>query len=59
MEHFVKDMGIALKEAGVMKLELPGLKMAKELYDGLVEMKHERSGTQALYLYLRTFAENT
>ena len=58
VEHFVKDMGIALKEADSMGIRLPGLSMAKELYDGLVKDGHHRSGTQALYLHLKRFSEN-
>ena len=34
-EHFIKDMGIALAEAQRMELDLPGLALAKRLYDGL------------------------
>ncbi|RLN88007.1 hypothetical protein BBJ28_00003870 [Nothophytophthora sp. Chile5] len=32
VEHFVKDMGIALKEAERMNLSLPGLSLAHQLY---------------------------
>ena len=51
MEHFIKDMGIALAEAARMGLELPGLAQAKKLYDQLIAQGHGRSGTQALYKY--------
>ena len=51
MEHFIKDMGIALAEAARMGLELPGLAQAKKLYDQLMAQGHGRSGTQALYKY--------
>jgi 3-hydroxyisobutyrate dehydrogenase len=50
VEHFVKDMEIALREAERMKLELPGLALAKQLYERLVALGHARSGTQALVL---------
>ncbi len=49
MEHFIKDMGIALAEAARMGLELPGLAQAKRLYDGLQAEGHGRSGIQALF----------
>ena len=52
VEHFVKDMGIALEECMRMNIELPGLKLASELYGKLVEMGHGRDGTQALILAL-------
>jgi 3-hydroxyisobutyrate dehydrogenase len=52
VEHFVKDMAIALREAERMQLELPGLALAKRLYERLVALGHARSGTQALVLAL-------
>lgn len=52
VEHFVKDLGIALQEAELMKLNLPGTALAKELYGKLVEMGKSTKGTQALYLAL-------
>jgi 3-hydroxyisobutyrate dehydrogenase len=48
-EHFVKDMGIALQEAQRMHLDLPGLALAKRLYDELVAGGHGRDGTQVLF----------
>jgi len=50
VEHFVKDLGIALAEAEQMNLKLPGTSMAKELYETLIEMGLSTKGTQALYL---------
>ena len=52
VEHFVKDMGIALAEADRMQLKLPGLALARELYTSLVEDGQSKSGTQALLLEL-------
>ena len=52
VEHFVKDMGIALAEAERMQLQLPGLALARDLYTSLAEHGHSRSGTQALLLEL-------
>ena len=54
VEHFIKDMGIALTEAKKMGIELPGLNLSYNLYKKLDdEMKMGRKGTQALYLGLR------
>lgn len=48
IEHFVKDMGIALEEAERMELELPGLKLVYSLYEKLNESGYSKNGTQAL-----------
>lgn len=48
VKHFIKDMKIALQEAKAMNLHLPGLKLAKELYNELAEMGYEEDGTQSL-----------
>jgi 3-hydroxyisobutyrate dehydrogenase len=50
IEHFVKDMTIALQEAQQMGLELGGLELAHGLYQRLAESGHSRLGTQALML---------
>lgn len=52
VEHFIKDMDIALAEAERMELKLPGLKLARELYGRLAERGHSRDGTHALMLAL-------
>ena len=52
VEHFIKDMGIALEEAQRMQISLPGLALAKQLYVALAAQGHQRSGTQALQLAL-------
>ncbi len=52
VEHFIKDMGIALAEAQRMNLSLPGLAMAHQLYIALKALGHGRDGTQALLLAL-------
>jgi 3-hydroxyisobutyrate dehydrogenase len=51
IKHFIKDMKIALAEAERMDLPVPGLSLAKSLYEQLVEMGEENSGTHALYKY--------
>ncbi len=57
VEHFVKDMEIALREAERMKLALSGLALAKQLYERLVALGHARSGTQALVLALAEMSD--
>ena len=52
VEHFIKDMGIALAEAERMKLSLPALALAHQLYAALRDQGHGRDGTQALELSL-------
>src|SRR5438094_2200395 len=50
VEHFIKDMGIALAEAEKMNLCLPGLALAKQLYKSVRALGYGRKGTQALML---------
>jgi 3-hydroxyisobutyrate dehydrogenase len=52
VEHFVKDLGLALVEAERMELCLPGLALAQQLYIALAAQGHRHSGTQALQLAL-------
>ncbi|MBA62678.1 MAG: oxidoreductase [Planctomycetaceae bacterium] len=52
VEHFIKDMGIAIDEANKMGLCLPGLALSKQLYEGLRSQGHGRDGTHALQLAL-------
>jgi 3-hydroxyisobutyrate dehydrogenase len=52
VEHFIKDMGIALAEAERMHLCLPGLALAKQLYEAVRAQGFGRKGTQALMLAL-------
>ena len=52
VEHFIKDMGIALAEAERMDLVLPGLSLVRELYVAAMAQGHGRKGTQALILAL-------
>lgn len=52
VEHFIKDMGIALDEAKRMGICLPGLALAHQLYISLKAQGHGRDGTHALELAL-------
>ncbi len=49
VKHILKDMRIALESAAEMKLDLPGLAVAKQLYDRVAAKGWEEDGTQALY----------
>ncbi|MES5056392.1 NAD(P)-dependent oxidoreductase [Bacillus velezensis] len=49
VKHFIKDMGIALEEAELMGEEMPGLALAKSLYDKISAQGEENSGTQSIY----------
>ncbi|MGB5677756.1 MAG: NAD(P)-dependent oxidoreductase [Gammaproteobacteria bacterium] len=53
VDHFVKDLGIALQEAEQMGLSLPGLELATVLYKKVQEIGHGQSGTQALVHAIR------
>jgi len=52
VDHFVKDMGIALDEAKRMNLKLEGLEVVRRLYQKTQAMGHGRKGTHALFLAL-------
>ena len=54
VEHFIKDLSIALKESQRMGLKMPGLALAAQLYGELRASGHGRSGTQALLLALES-----
>lgn len=49
VEHFLKDLGIALEEAQNANLNLPALELASKLYKQLVEQGYARNGTQVIY----------
>jgi 3-hydroxyisobutyrate dehydrogenase len=52
VEHFVKDMEIALEEARRMNLSMPGLALVHQLYKALEAQGHGKKGTQGLMLAL-------
>jgi 3-hydroxyisobutyrate dehydrogenase len=52
VEHFIKDMGIALDEAKKMGIALPGLALVHQLYVAVKAQGYGRKGTQALMLAL-------
>ena len=49
IKHFVKDMGIALSEANLMNLSLPGLALVYQFYKAAMAVGLEDLGTQGLY----------
>jgi 3-hydroxyisobutyrate dehydrogenase len=57
VEHFLKDMEIALAEARRLDLALPGLALAHELYLALRAQGGGRKGTQALVLALARLSD--
>src|SRR5436190_3166118 len=56
VEHFIKDMKIALDEAERMNLALPGLALAKQLYEAVRAQGYSRKGTHALMLALESMS---
>jgi 3-hydroxyisobutyrate dehydrogenase len=59
VEHFIKDMGIALDEAKRMGLCLPGLALAHQLYLAVQAQGFGRKGTHALMLALEKISNFT
>jgi len=58
VEHFIKDMGIALQEAEAVGLSLPGLALVHNLYLEVKAQGHGRLGTHALMLALKALNED-
>jgi 3-hydroxyisobutyrate dehydrogenase len=56
VEHFLKDMGIALAEARRLQLSLPGLALAEQLYRAVEAQGYARKGTHALMLALSSLS---
>ncbi len=56
VEHFIKDMGLALAESKRMGLSMPGLALAQQLYIALQSQGHGRAGTHALLLALSSLS---
>jgi 3-hydroxyisobutyrate dehydrogenase len=52
IDHFLKDLGIALAEASAMGLDLPGTTLAEELYQAAREQGYGQKGTHALIVAL-------
>ena len=56
VEHFIKDMGIALEEAERMELSLPSLALTKQLYLAIKAEGQGKKGTQVLVKALEALA---
>jgi 3-hydroxyisobutyrate dehydrogenase len=56
VEHFIKDMGIALEESKKMGIVMPGLALANQLYLAVQAEGFGRKGTHALMLALEHIA---
>ncbi|MFW5842322.1 MAG: NAD(P)-dependent oxidoreductase [Spirochaetota bacterium] len=52
IRHFVKDMGIVLREAEAMNLALPGLSLVNQFYLSAMALGWENLGHQGLYRIL-------
>lgn len=59
VRHFLKDIRIALAEAEQMGLRLPGLALAEQLYQDLVDQGGAMLGTQALHRVLEAASPPT
>ncbi len=59
VEHFIKDMGIALDEAKRMNLFLPGLSLVHQLYVSLKALGYGKYGTHSLILALDRLSGST
>jgi len=56
VEHFIKDMGIALDECRRMGLSVPGLALGHQLYEVVKAQGYGRNGTHALQLALASMS---
>jgi 3-hydroxyisobutyrate dehydrogenase len=56
VRHFLKDIRIAIAESERLGIATPGLRLARELYEKVVEMGGESLGTQAIYKALEAMS---
>ena len=56
VDHFIKDMGIALEEAEKMELPLPSLALTKQLYLAIKAQGMGKKGTQVLVKAIEALA---
>jgi len=57
VDHFIKDMEIALEESRNMNLSMPGLALVHQLYKALQAQGHGKKGTQGLMLALERMSD--
>jgi len=55
VEHFVKDLGIALEESKRMNISLPGTALVQQFYMAMIAQGGGRNGTQGLLEVLERF----
>lgn len=56
VDHFIKDMTIAVEEADAMGLSLPSLALTRELYKAVKAQGHGKDGTQVLVKALESLS---
>jgi len=56
VDHFIKDMGIALEASATAGLSLPGLALVHQLYVAVKAQGHGRAGTQVLFKALKALS---
>jgi 3-hydroxyisobutyrate dehydrogenase len=56
VDHFIKDMGIALEASAAAGLSLPGLALVHQLYVAVKAQGHGRAGTQVLFKALKALS---
>ena len=59
IDHFVKDMGLALDEAARMPVALPGLALVRQLYLAAAAQGDGRAGTHALFRALERLSASS
>ena len=59
VEHFIKDLAIALDEAARMGIAMPALALARQLYEAVRAQGFGRKGTQALAMVLERLSAAT
>jgi 3-hydroxyisobutyrate dehydrogenase len=57
VDHFIKDLGIALAEARGMNVVLPGAALAEQLYVGVRSQGLGQKGTQSLAVVIAQLAQ--
>jgi 3-hydroxyisobutyrate dehydrogenase len=57
VDHFIKDLGIALSEARRMNVSLPGAALAEQLYVAVRSQGLGQKGTQALAVALAALSQ--
>lgn len=55
VEHFVKDLGIALEECRRMGIALPGMSLSGQFFQALMAQGGSRMGTQGIMTCLERF----